>query len=1104
MAKYCRYCGGEIRPGAFFCRHCGSMLGNAAGYGNDRTAPPRMNVPISPPGGTPAPGGWQNTQGMPPAPANQTEAFLQRRAMQRQAMQQMAGSRRRGPGLKGIVAAVLVVTLFTGLVFPGFLRKGTGVIPVPGLGGLSGKTESAFRGKTKIEPYDTGGHSKPVDVTPMEGVHITARKDALDKDREFRVRPATDEEIEKTADRLGDRVMVVAAMDIDAGLSSEEYLPGTYAVELDMETLGIPAELKDQVAVVRMDDNGDIFPYATDCDGEKIRYTSKQNSVSAVIIYTLGALTVTGAIVWAEEKDFSYYAGKTRTGIGNQHFILEWAVEDFAHFGEESEESVELEAMLNQRSRELYEEALRAIPAEMYRTTSDGQVILTAKADTARRKDVLATWKGQCARDSEYQRLQKKLQESYPPAIKELYRMAELAYDYLTGPEQNAKMPSYQVEILLKRKLENTEAETHKVLYKNVTVNLAFEDILYPKRTVEAAPVDPWAMPGYNPPDIAGGTPDISHVPVEEKDIRDYSREGMETLLLTMVHELFHVSQFMYYSSAIGSAYTSNVRLFEAQANVVEAQAFTHFMNRGLLPTCAANGYTVEKETQEQSHVLTLWNQWEFMAVPLDALPKNKTQSNDSGYNEANYLEYMCKNHGNITMGQMMESFSAGQTFSRTAGLAWGMTEEEQKNSYDKFLQELRDGKLPPQKVNRSEYSVDENITMSSGMYLKRDGMVFSDAENLCYNRMAFAVPQDSEYALVTVALDTGHSGVPDGTGKEGGGLYEIRVSFEVPPAEDLQEVDLEHNIFYMPPRKVSRTEERSIYITELLRVPNGKTPGFEVCAMLPPDKPEVKEDWSKNKLSVKLPRMKQDKFLSMKGIARASEEMGILMTLEREDGEIFEARFKAGDQGKTAELDVKPYLKGWKEKDPPGFEYSIQEYFRIGKTDYTGPKSEAADRPAADVFGEYRTVSTVLEYGSKMFDDLVGSMGLGLGSGVVPEEVKEAIQGYQQYYGAASDAIKGQKSTGTLTITDEGGGRVSARLIYDEKIEGVDTDVTFAGTWNAASGVMTLKVTSVPVAQGTMELRFDERDKVMTCTGICSFDSEIITYKMQLDGEKQ
>ena len=169
-------------------------------------------------------------------------------------------------------------------------------------------------------------------------------------------------------------------------------------------------------------------------------------------------------------------------------------------------------------------------------------------------------------------------------------------------------------------------------------------------------------------------------------------------------------------------------------------------------------------------------------------------------------------------------------------------------------------------------------------------------------------------------------------------------------------------------------------------------------------------------------PRMKQDKFLSMKGIARASEEMGILMTLEREDGEIFEARFKAGDQGKTAELDVKPYLKGWKEKDPPGFEYSIQEYFRIGKTDYTGPKSEAADRPAADVFGEYRTVSTVLEYGSKMFDDLVGSMGLGLGSGITGEDISESAEG-SLVVTAAKDAkaiVDGatmSSSTNTLTV---------------------------------------------------------------------------------------
>ena len=49
-------------------------------------------------------------------------------------------------------------------------------------------------------------------------------------------------------------------------------------------------------------------------------------------------------------------------------------------------DSMELDEELTLRSRELYQEALGAIPAEMYRTTSNGQVVLTAKADAERRK----------------------------------------------------------------------------------------------------------------------------------------------------------------------------------------------------------------------------------------------------------------------------------------------------------------------------------------------------------------------------------------------------------------------------------------------------------------------------------------------------------------------------------------------------------------------------------------------------------------------------------------------------------------------------------------------------------------------------------------------
>ncbi|ETP71795.1 hypothetical protein UYO_2263 [Lachnospiraceae bacterium JC7] len=927
MANFCRNCGTKLTPGTKFCRNCGH---------------PVSQMPLPP----------NNNTGIPPYVKKEDRFHIIML-------------------INIILSVVLAVeAILVSFWQPGYLRAKSsdtkpGVIV----------TESI----TDTVNHTGGGNSDPLDITPIEGMRITAGRNALDKNREFKVRQATDEEIEKTADRLDDHALVVAAFDVDAGLRSEEYLPGTYEVELDMETLGIPESLMDQVMVVRMDENGSIFPYSTECDGRKIRYSSKQNSVSAIIVGTAAVLTMIGVPVYVENYDYSYYKNKTRTGIGNQHFILEWAVEDFEHFGEFSDRSVELDKALTVRSRELYEEALKAIPEEMYRTTSNGQVVLTAQADTARRSDVLKTWKELCDRDSQYQELKNELAESYPDVIKELYHSAELAWDYLTGPEQSAKMPSYQVEILLKRKLEDTEADTHKLLYKGITVNLGFEEVLYPKsgkKTVSSGDsVNPLSFPDASfRPDygVSGDSQILDHDLGEMIEPQDYDRVGMENMLLTMVHELFHVSQFMYYSSAIGSAYTSNVRLFEAQANVVEAQAFTSFLDRGLLPHCAASGFTVEDETQIQSHVLTLWNQWEYMAVPLDKLPDNKSQYNDSGYNEANYLEYMCKKHGNITMGKLMESFSAGQSFSRTVALAWNMTDEEQKNSYDAFLCELRDGKLPPSKVNASIYGANEPVSQKGGLYFSRNDMVYTDAPNLCYNRLQIAIPQYKDYALVISGLDTGHSGTYSSSGNPGRGLYEIRVTFDMTHQKPIQEVDPEHNIFFLPVQSLNDPGERLVYISELLRIPNGNKPGFELCAMLAPEKPELKTGKDGKKLEVTIPKMNQDKFFSMNSLASIADEMGILMTLEREDGVVFEVRFNPEKEGKTTELDIMPYLEDWDEKELPEFQCTIQEYFRIGETDYTGPKSDVSEKEKDDItpfLGQYKTEGVVLDSYDRVMD---------------------------------------------------------------------------------------------------------------------------------------
>ena len=1028
---------------------------------------------------------------------------------------------KKGSGFRPFVAFLLILALFTGFVHPGFIRKSLPALP-GGTGGKGGRKETVKKegiggrmpGEGKpVVPYETPGNSDPFTISPMEGMTISAEKDALDKNREFKVREATEQELIGAADKLGSHALVVSAFDIDAGLETDEYFPGTYEVELDMETLGIPESLKDRVMVARIDGNGSIFPYSTDCDGKKIRYSSKQNSVG--VVYIAFALTIMYGISWTEGVDYRYYNGKRVGTFGNQHFVLQWAAEDFRKHGE-SMDCVELDAELTQRSMQLFREASDAIPAEIYRVSSNGQAYPTPQADAARRKDVLKAWESLCEKDEEYQDLKTRLYESYPEPIKKIYENADLAWKYLTGPEQNAKMPSYQVPILLKEEVEGTEAKTHKVMYKDISVNISFGNTLYPERAKQEpeGPADLTGIdPGLSPAGgIADGTSVLSHPSEEDLKVYEYvpyDKLGMENMLLTLTHELFHVSQFMYYSSALFSAYTCNLRLFEASANIVEAQAFEYFMKQGLLPESKASGFTREREVKE-GHVITLWSQWEYLAVPLDQEPELDSQKNDAGYNEANYLEWMRKNHKDIKMSQMMESFSAAQSFSRTVALAWEMTDAEQRVSYDKFLQSVRDGAVKPSEVNSSDYGVLLNAKEKGGYYVKRPPVKYTDGANLAFTRVNLITPGNTPFTVVAVpdqqSSVTGEYKEDDPAGT---GLYELRFAFGEKPENEPVVCDAARNIIYCPERNSSDQGAREIYLTDFLRnPPSGKAAGggtnlsWGLCVMLPPEKPEIKLV-NEEKRKIKLPEMKQDKFLSMKELKAAAKEMGIFLEVLREDGKKFEVRFEPGQAGKTEETDYKPFLEGWKKKEAPEFEFRLMEYFRCGETDYFGPASDPAKLTEDDVFGEYRATSTVLEYGSKLLDGYVDAMGLGLGGEGVPEELKELIGSYQDYYHSANQAIIGSKHTGTMTIRDEGNGKVTARLTFDEKVEGVDTDMYFKGTYEEGSYRMVLQVSTKDLTVGNMDVTFTETGGKMTFTGTCGFDSEIATYKMQLDGVK-
>lgn len=84
--------------------------------------------------------------------------------------------------------------------------------------------------------------SKPVDVELAPGFRVTAPENALDKDREFTLKPVSEKEAqqmrEAVAEISGESVFLT--FELSAGLKTDEYLPGLFTCEIDLEQLGIP------------------------------------------------------------------------------------------------------------------------------------------------------------------------------------------------------------------------------------------------------------------------------------------------------------------------------------------------------------------------------------------------------------------------------------------------------------------------------------------------------------------------------------------------------------------------------------------------------------------------------------------------------------------------------------------------------------------------------------------------------------------------------------------------------------------------------------------------------------------------------------------------
>ena len=200
------------------------------------------------------------------------------------------------------ITLVLAIAV-TGFGWPGYLL---GLIPAK----AEYSTKVSRNGQAFAE-----GNSKAFSVQPVKGVTVSAKENALDKDRKIKMEEVSDEVFYEVAEAWETGMQEIGSLyrvwEFDAGLSDDELLPGTFDITFDLQELGIDEELYDNAHIYRIDDEGKWYEFAASRDGSKIEVHSKQNSILAVV----GTMVVLSPLIYEVITAFNtdaYFMPETR------------------------------------------------------------------------------------------------------------------------------------------------------------------------------------------------------------------------------------------------------------------------------------------------------------------------------------------------------------------------------------------------------------------------------------------------------------------------------------------------------------------------------------------------------------------------------------------------------------------------------------------------------------------------------------------------------------------------------------------------------------------------------------------------------------------------
>lgn len=629
MARFCKNCGAQLSENAKFCRGCGRAVG--APQANNMQAlnqAPVQNMRMNAGnvcqncGNALRPGvRFCRTCGMAAGTNVQTGNAY--------GMNMMPQKKKRSKLFYPLVA--LVTALAVAVVSVGGYFLYDRVIS-PRIG--SGNKDIADMSYPQ-------GNSKAFSITPLEGITISAEKNALKQDTDISFTLKNDdsyyEKYREPLNELGSEPLV--AFDFDMGLEPEECIPGYVDMTFDLGNMGIPQDLWEDVEVYRQrdifDENApeDSFEkYASDINDKGVLSFRTTKNCSIIVTIAVGVGIVVGSGIqyykyYEETKHFDSSKSITLRNRDKWDYDLIVNLDDTEVPNEKDKYKGVMESTqaFNKYVKELYGKAEKAYADYVIKKAAEGQNAFTYSwldeflriREMKEKIDRNLFIKGYFDKDEKFKEMSSNL--VIPDSVKRTIEVINDSYEYINS--QSIKIPARVVSFYM---------------LPIDGLGLKVSGLTYPSYMQ----LNSLAL-------VIGGK---------------YNPKGIDGFRLTCTHEFFHLCQEEYAFGGYtrkGKEIIEDTRFEEATAAVLEKDASFYYFNKGIQtedpnqPPGGSLDYVARNENY-------------CYCYPLNEKP-NPSGGEDTtiniGYTEADLIDFLREKQKNVSVAALMNVY--GNTLSQ-------------------------------------------------------------------------------------------------------------------------------------------------------------------------------------------------------------------------------------------------------------------------------------------------------------------------------------------------------------------------------------------------------------------------------------------------------